>query len=189
LEKFRSYLITDPSIYGSEPLEFTTNLSQTFNKHYPDLVCFRDKHSPNKSLLASIFINLSKEFGVPMSLINSDIELAIKLGYDGVHLNSQQFDLITQVKAQNLYTIISTHNQEEIELAIKNGADAITYSPIFDTPNKGAPKGIENFKNVVDIYSGSIDIFALGGIVTKEHIDKIKGVNASGFASIRYFGS
>ncbi|MEJ5168255.1 MAG: thiamine phosphate synthase, partial [Arcobacteraceae bacterium] len=66
------------------------------------------------------------------------------------------------------------------------GADAVTYSPVFDTPDKGKPIGLEALdmaKNEV----AAIMIFALGGIVTKEQIDSIKQTKADGFASIRYF--
>jgi thiamine-phosphate pyrophosphorylase len=118
-------------------------------------------------------------------MINSDIELAYTLGFDGVHLNSTQFDKIEYAKSHNLYVMISTHNTEEMELAILKGVDAITYSPIFYTPNKQSPLGVDTLKQAVGRYS--IDIFALGGIISKKEIDLVAKSGCSGFASIRYF--
>jgi thiamine-phosphate pyrophosphorylase len=61
----------------------------------------------------------------------------------------------------------------------------VTYSPIFTTPNKGEPKGIEDLKDVLEITE--IKIFALGGIVEDEQIKSISQTDSFGFASIRYF--
>ena len=61
----------------------------------------------------------------------------------------------------------------------------VTYSPIFFSPNKGEPKGLEKLKEAVDTFD--IDIIALGGIIDEKHIEQIKETNAKGFASIRYF--
>lgn len=82
--------------------------------------------------------------------------------------------------------IISCHTFEDIEKAINNQADAVTYSPIFETPNKGAPKGIEALKEVVDKYP-NINIIALGGIINDKQIEEISKTKAYGIASIRYF--
>lgn len=64
--------------------------------------------------------------------------------------------------------------------------NAITYSPIYKSPNKGEPKGIDNLKQVVNIYE-DVNIIALGGIINDEQVSQIKKAKAFGFASIRYF--
>lgn len=84
-----------------------------------------------------------------------------------------------------LFVIISTHTQKEVLRAQMLGADALTYSPIFASPNKGEPKGVEDLRELLEICS--IKVFALGGIVTQEHIAAIEETKAYGFASIRYF--
>jgi len=84
-----------------------------------------------------------------------------------------------------LYVIISTHTHEEALKAQTLGADAITYSPIFPSPNKGEPKGLEDLKEIVDKIE--IPIFALGGITTEEQVNTVLATGAYGFASIRYF--
>jgi len=61
----------------------------------------------------------------------------------------------------------------------------ITFSPIFTTPNKGEPKGIEVLREVIS--SLEIAVIALGGIVEQEQIKLCEEAGAFGFASIRYF--
>ncbi len=179
------YLITDPKYYTSNPKTFEQTLIKVLESHTPDIICFRDKTSPNFEQLATIFIKIAKRYNIEHILLNTNIELAIKLNASGVHLTSQQFDKISLAKQNDLFTIISCHNETEIQKAINQKANMITYSPIFDTPNKGTAKGCELLSKVVKQYD--IPILALGGIVTTEHIDKIKPTLAKGFASIRYF--
>lgn len=120
-----------------------------------------------------------------MVLLHADYRLAHALGADGVHLTSMQFDEIADAKKLGLYVIISTHTHDEALLAESLGADAITYSPVFASPNKGKPKGLEDLKEIVDKIR--IPIFALGGILTEGQISAVEKCGAYGFASIRYF--
>ena len=81
--------------------------------------------------------------------------------------------------------VISTHTHDEIYIAEAMGADYVTYSPIFATPNKGEPKGVEDLKEIVNMTD--IAIFALGGIVSEKEVDALRENGVFGFASIRYF--
>jgi len=179
------YLITDPNYYSNNLVEFEQTLTKALNQNI-DMACFRDKSSENFEELAKLFVKVCKKQNISKYLINTNIQLAKKLNATGVHLNSTQFDKIKEAKQLELYVIISCHNEEEIKKAIEQNADAITYSPIFLTPNKGEPKGVDDLKLIVSKYP-QIDIIALGGIVEQSHIEKIEQSKAYGFASIRYF--
>lgn len=185
-DDFISYLITDPKYYTNNPELFRKNLQIALSKNSVEMACFRDKESKNFEELAKIFLEVCKKNDIEKTLINSNYELASKLGAYGVHLNSNQFDKIKEAKNLDLYTIISCHNYKDLDSALKLHVNAVTYSPIFATPNKGEPKGISNLKECVKLYE-DIDIIALGGIVTQEQIKEIKKSGARGFASIRYF--
>ena len=180
------YLISDPKYYTNEEKRFEEILINVLNKQQIDIACFRDKESANFEDLAKIFIKICKEKNIKKILLNGDFSLAYELNATGVHLTSTQFDDISKAKELGLYVIISCHTFEDIEKAIINQADAITYSPIFETPNKGTPKEIEGLEEVINKYP-NINIIALGGIIDETQIEQISKTKAYGIASIRYF--
>lgn len=185
---FISYLITDPLEYGDTIENITSTLTKSFQNHKIDIVCFRDKQTKDTKELAKATVDISKKNGVTKILINSDIALACELGFDGVHLNSQQFDKIEFSKSKDLYTIISCHSEDEIILAKESCADAVTISPVFYKEKKNPPLGCDVLKQLVEKYQDDkFKIIALGGIVTDNQIDQIKETHCNGFASIRYF--
>lgn len=181
----KKYLITSPEFYTQEPKIFEKKLREQILIHEPDYVVYRDKQNPNYKELAINFISVCREFASLVSFIHSETNIAYELDAHGVHFGSKDFDKIKHAKELGLYVVVSTHNEEEIEKAVKEGADAITYSPIFETPNKGEPKGIDALKTIVDKYP--IKVFALGGIVEEKQVISIQNSGAYGFASIRYF--
>lgn len=181
----KPYLITDPEYYGQcteSVYEATVN---ALYKHHPFMACFRDKTTGDYEALATAFIKAVRSVGGTRVVLHSQVEIAGRLGAEGVHLASTQFDEIPAAKALGLYVIASCHTFEEIESAQKQGADAVTYSPVFATPGKGKPKGLEDLKEIV----GKIDlnIYALGGITTPEQVEQVENTGVYGFASIRYF--
>ena len=180
------YLITEPKYYTNDEKKFEEILINVLNKQQIDIACFRDKESSNFEDLAKIFIKICKEKNIKKILLNGDYLLAYKLNATGVHLTSTQFDDISKAKELGLYVIISCHTFEDIEKAIIDQADAITYSPIFETPNKGTPKGIEGLEEVINKYP-NINIIALGGIIDETQIEQISKTKVYGIASIRYF--
>jgi len=182
LKKMRSksYFITDPSICGNTPETLKSSLTKIIKQHNPDFICLRDKTTLEYENLAKTFLHVETN---SKKLLHGNIDLAIKLGFFGVHLTSLQFDEIKKAKENGLYVIVSTHSLEEALKAKE--ADAITYSPIFHSPNKGIPKGLADLKDI----NGKIKtkIFALGGITSKQQIKQIETTGVYGFASIRYF--
>ncbi|MEA2049575.1 MAG: thiamine phosphate synthase [Campylobacterota bacterium] len=185
---FSQYLITDPIEYGDDIYSLEKNLSNSFQNYNIDMICFRDKISTSIEDLAKRTIEISRKFNINKVLINSNIDLAIKLKFDGVHLKSNQFDDIKYAKENNLYVIISCHNKIDIEKAKSLKCDAVTYSPIFYKKDKGKPKGLDDLSKMVEIYQDEyFKIIALGGIISNFQVEQIKTTKVSGFASIRYF--
>lgn len=182
---FIHYLITDPQYYGSTVQTISQKLNEVLKQHHVDFACFRDKQSKDFEALAQAFIDTCKQHNISKTILNEKLDIAIKLNVYGVHLTSLQFELIPKAKEAGLFTIISCHNEQEIQKAMKLNADAITYSPIFDTPNKGAAKGVEALTAICQQYP--IDVIALGGITHSMHLKQIQQTPAKGFASIRYF--
>ena len=185
MDKFLSYLITDPKYYTNSTLKLKKIIEIAYKKHNIDIICFRDKYSKNFKSLSINFLKKSKNLKIPKILVNSNIDIAYRYNFTGVHLPSSKIYLIKKAKRKGLYVVVSTHNFNEIREAIKQGADMVTYSPIFFTPQKGEPKGLRLLRKAV--FKSKIAVIALGGIVTKEQINKVKIKKAAGFASIRYF--
>ena len=181
----KKYLITSREFYSDTPGVFRKILHEQFVKHLPFFALYRDKMNPNYGVLAEHFIEVCAQFEGINAIIHSEVELAFKLKAYGVHLTSKQFSEIKKAKELGLKVIVSTHTKEEVLKAEELGADYVTYSPIFKTPNKGEPKGVENLKELLKTIN--IKLFALGGIVEDEQIATISKTDSFGFASIRYF--
>lgn len=135
--------------------------------------------------LLEVFLELNREYNV-VSLLNSHIDLALDLGFDGVHCNGLQLDKIQYCKERFQHVFYSAHDLRGLEYADRMGASGITISPIFETPNKGVPLGVDFLKQI-DPKKYQADIFALGGIITKAEVDALKETQVQNFASIRYF--
>ncbi len=160
-------------------------LLRALRRHHPTMICLRDKGAKYLRKEAAAFLRVAREEGVVCTLLHGDYKVAKKLGFMGVHLPANRFEEIPQAKRAGLIVIASTHSEDEIAKAQKLGADMVTFSPIFYTPNKGEPKGLLRLRKAVR--GAKIPIIALGGIVAKREVHKVKIKRAGGFASIRYF--
>ena len=180
----KSYLITSPEYYTQESESFAQKLEKSFLKYKPDWALYRDKQNDAYKALAEVFIALCRKHHVE-TYLHGDYLLAAALGADGVHLTSTQYDTIQKAKEAKLRVGISAHTQEEVLLAQAFGADYVTFSPIFASPDKGEPKGVGALVSLLECCE--IDVIALGGIVDAEQIAEIAQTKAAGFASIRYF--
>ncbi|WP_457643347.1 thiamine phosphate synthase [Persephonella sp.] len=117
--------------------------------------------------------------------INDRLDVALIVGATGVHLPSKSLP-IENIKHKFPQIIVgkSCHTIEEAVQAEKEGADYITFSPVFSTPGKGKPVGLEALKAVVKAVK--IPVYALGGI-TEDRIPDVLATGAYGIAGIRLF--
>ena len=175
-----AYAITDSTTLNFKTLKADM---ERFSKK-ATMIVYRDKNNKDYALNAKDFLQEAKKHKLK-SLLHTDYQLAKELCADGVHLKSTQFDDIEKAKALGLFVVISTHTLEEAIKAEALGADMVTFSPIFKTPNKGKPKGVGELKRVS--LSLHIPLIALGGILSDEQVSLCEQHGAKGFASIRYF--
>lgn len=179
------YLITSRQFYTDTPAIFRNILHEQFAKYLPNYALYRDKSNSNYNIQAAHFVEVCSQFDGLKSFIHQDVDLAKELNATGVHLTSKQFDRIEYAKSKGLKVIISTHTHEEVLKAQVLGADGVTYSPIFASPGKGEPKGVDDLKELLS--KSDINIFALGGVVNDSHVQMLEDTKVFGFASIRYF--
>ena len=181
----KKYLITSREFYTDTPAVFRSILHEQIQIHLPSYVLYRDKSNPDYNTQAEYAVQVCSQFEDVKCFIHQNIDLAKKLNATGVHLTSKQFSEIKKAKDLGLEVIISTHTHDEVLDAQKEGANAVTYSPIFTSPNKGKAKGVKDLEELLK--KCSIKVFALGGIVTQDEISQIEKTSTYGFASIRYF--
>lgn len=176
------YLITDPLYYTSQ-LETFSQILKT-NIQNADFALYRDKENKDYELFAKEFVLTCKQADVK-AMLHQNYRLALDLGAYGVHLTFSQLQDVYRAKEAGLFTVVSTHSLKEAKLSWECGADAVTFSPIFDTPNKSAPVGLAPLKDIVDTIS--IKVIALGGILDDEQIRAVQECGVFAYASIRKF--
>lgn len=119
-------------------------------------------------------------------LINHHVDLAKEIDADGVHLGgqSQPTDHVRQILGSDKLIGVSTHSRDEIFLAARQGADFVTFGPVYATPSKanyGAPQGLDALAEACK--TSPLPVFALGGI-KPDHVVDILTAGASGIALI-----
>lgn len=102
-------------------------------------------------------------------LINREIDVAISVGADGVHLGGDSLPVIAARKRLGPDRLIgvSTHAIDEVLHAKRDGADFVTFGPVYATASKlkyGQPVGLERLRGAVAENESDLPIFALGGV-------------------------
>lgn len=116
--------------------------------------------------------------------INTNSKIAVDVGASGIHLPDTD---VTVDEARDkfdskLLVGCSIHTVESAKKREKEGADFITYSPIFHLKSKSSHRpivGLANLHSLVNIVD--LPVFALGGI-TPERVSDCLSSGASGVA-------
>lgn len=119
-----------------------------------------------KLQLASKLQHICRLNNVPF-IVNDDIELALELEADGVHIGQEDASCIEVRKLiGNKILGVSTHNLQEVEEAIEHGADYLGIGPIFPTETKKDAKAVQGTQLIEEIrnLNISIPIVGIGGI-------------------------
>ena len=92
------------------------------------------KHKYNECIQ---IIQLAKEFGATL-IINDDIDIAIAVGADGVHIGQDDLPIeqARKIVGSKMIIGVSTHSPAQAQAAVKGGADYIGVGPIFTTKTK-----------------------------------------------------
>lgn len=139
------------------------------------LIQVREKALSSDALheFAHEVIAMAKPYGAKV-LINSDIELAQKLGVVGVHLSSAQLMHLAE-KPSDLLVAASCHNEDEMQQAEKLGLDFVVLSSVLPTLSHpdAEPLGWKRFSELLK--DRPFPVYALGGMklanlsVAREH--------------------
>ena len=121
-------------------------------------------------------------------LIGQDVDLAAKVGADGVHLPERGLTCGAALRARYPDWLLTgaAHSHEAVMLCAENGLDAAILSPIFVSASKsaGKPIGIDELAKITK--TTAIPIIALGGI-SAANAPKLYGSNVAGLAGVSMF--
>lgn len=151
------------------------------------LIQYRDKTGGRREMYetAKQLRKMTAEHGAVL-IINDQIDLALAVKADGVHLGQEDLPLWIARKMLGNEAIvgISTHTLEEAMHAESEGADYIGFGPIFQTQTKAnarAPVGIGAITQVKQ--KVRIPIYAIGGI-QRSHLSDLITAGTDGVAVI-----
>jgi thiamine-phosphate pyrophosphorylase len=191
---FPFYLITDPLLSGSpekaDERERSLSLLDAMDQAIEGgarLIQYRDKTGTRREKYETARKLKDLASGRQVTLmINDEIDLALAVRADGVHLGQDDLPILIARKLLGKGTIvgISTHNLAQAVQAESDGADYIGFGPIFKTSTKDSgnpPLGIgavvEATKKV------RIPLYAIGGIQFS-HLAEVMAAGAAGVAAI-----
>jgi len=165
LNGLRLYLITDRSLFDGE--EKFLDAVEAALMGGVKTIQLREKDLSDYELveLGKKLRLLTSNYGARL-FINSRADIAEQIGANGVHLTKTSVHA-NEVKRNfpDLIVGVSTHSLEGAHLAETQGADYITFSPIYETPSKasyGPPQGLDSLRQVTQ--SVRLPVLALGGI-------------------------
>lgn len=135
--------------------------------------------------LARELRTLTHRYGAKL-LINDKIEVALAVEADGVHLggHSRPTQIVRRQIGTKMLIGVSTHDRDEIQAAAVQGADFVTFGPVYATPSKaayGAPQGLNALAEAC--MDSPLPVFALGGM-TPQRAAAARAAGAHGIALI-----
>lgn len=118
-------------------------------------------------------------------LVNDRADIAAAMDCDGVHLTTGSLPIsaVRRIVGDAALISCSTHGVEEVERAAVEGADIILFGPVFASPGKGRPVGLDTLAKAAKA-AGQSMLVALGGI-DELNFQEALGAGATGVAAIR----
>ncbi|MEI6207019.1 MAG: thiamine phosphate synthase [Desulfuromonadales bacterium] len=181
---YRLYLITDRRQTGGRSL---TEVVRPALEGGVRLVQLREKDLTSAELyrLALELRGITSNFGSRL-IINDRLDIALATGADGVQVgvNSMPVTEVRRLLGPHMLIGYSAHEIGEARRAQGDGADFVTFGPVYFTPSKsacGQPCGV---CKVAEVSSDlDIPVFALGGI-NPENVLELLDAGVRGIALI-----
>lgn len=181
---FSLYLITDRHQTAGRPLISVVGEALAGGVRAVQL---REKDLSGRELfeLALEMRRITRDYGARL-VINDRLDIALAVEADGVHIGAGSLPVAAarRLAGQQLLIGYSAHAVDEALRAEAEGADFVTFGPVFFTPSKavyGEPLGLNRLAEAVR--NLTIPVFALGGI-KRENIAGVMSAGAHGIALI-----
>ncbi|MCM3026925.1 thiamine phosphate synthase [Bacillus safensis] len=132
---------------------------------------FREKgekalQGEEKKQLARQIQALCQEANVPF-IVNDDVQLAIDLDADGVHVGQEDTNAKdVRQRIGNKILGVSTHNLDEVKKAMRDGADYVGMGPVYPTETKKDTRSVQGVSLITEVrrHGLQIPIVGIGGI-------------------------
>ncbi|CRK80878.1 thiamine phosphate synthase [Neobacillus massiliamazoniensis] len=151
---------------------------------------FREKgegalNGAKKYALAKKLQGMCKEHQIPF-LVNDDIELALELNADGVHIGQEDEPVsVVREKIGDKILGVSVHTFDEATSALKDGADYFGIGPIFPTKTKEDAKPSRGTVLIEALRENGINIPIVGiGGINSENAQSVIAAGADGVSVI-----
>ena len=177
------YAVTDRSWLGEHTLTWQVERALEGGA---TMVQLREKHLPREEVRrqALELKALCARFGAPL-IINDDVELALEVGADGVHLGQEDLPLPEARALLGPDRILgaTAHTVAEALRAQAEGADYLGVGAMFPTGTKAdtVPTSADTLKAICAAVS--IPVVAIGG-VNAENLPTLAGTGIAGAAVV-----
>jgi len=136
--------------------------------------------------LAALCRRLLEVTAPGLLIVNDRVDVALAIGAAAIQRTSTSLSVKdTRRLVKNSMLIgASVHSLEQSIEAEMEGADWLTFGPVYDTPSKkvyGPPQGLAALERVAQ--SVNIPVIAIGGI-TPERVSEVRAAGAHGVAAI-----
>ena len=123
---------------------------------------------------------LCKQYQVPF-VINDDVELALKVDADGVHVGQSDMEAgdVRKKLGKDKIIGVSAQTVEQAVMAEKHGADYLGVGAVFPTSSKDDAQEVDYETLKAICQAVRIPVIAIGGI-NAQNVDRLKGSGICG---------
>ena len=146
----------------------------------------REKHIDSGLFLqeAQELKDLCKQYQVPF-VINDDVELALKVDADGVHVGQSDMKAgdVRKKLGKDKIIGVSAQTVEQAVMAEKHGADYLGVGAVFPTSSKDDAQEVDYETLKAICQAVQIPVIAIGGI-NAQNVERLKGSGICGVSVI-----
>lgn len=153
------------------------------------IIQYRDKHKTwrEKYEEASAIANLCHANDVTF-IMNDSTDLAIACGADGIHVGQEDAPapVVRRLAGPDVFIGVSVNTKEEMDQAVRDGADYVGLGPMFPTQSKKDADEVVT-PQVVEfaLHQYPLPVVTIGGI----NASNIRGLYDQGFRSFAMIGA
>lgn len=183
-EKLRLYAVTDRA-WAADEDALLAQVEAAVDGG-ASIVQLREKHLDGEAFLAEAerFVALCRRKGV-ISIINDNVEIAVKTGADGVHVGQEDLAAgrVRALLGPDKLMGVSVHSVAEALAAQTAGADYLGVGAAFATGTKADAKPVS--KETIRAITAAVDIpvVAIGGI-SRKNLPELRGCGLDGVAVV-----